>query len=242
VQTVFKWIDQFFHSIPEGLARNIRFGLIGLWIVIAGAVSYRACMTGRSEAPQDGQDLQLSRIKEGIVREENRNRASEIQLPDPDQILPERSAIDDLPLPEPNRDAPQSLPGSADLRERDPNPASETLPPFLGESDEIIFPRREEIQDRNTERPMERDSEPEMIGPAGEPNLESRNPLTQERSSNRRSPWVNDPRTRPGPDGSNENPILTDSPGDTEIPDVSPDSPGRPDLGEPEMIPEGTGP
>lgn len=143
VQAIFKWIDKLFQSIPESLARNIRLGFIGVWVLLAGVVSYRACVTGQDEAPQTGQDLQLSRVKEQIVREENRSNAPAIQLPDPDQILPESSAIDDLPLPEPSRDPLSTLPGSADLRERDPNPSSESLPPFLGESDEIIFPKRD---------------------------------------------------------------------------------------------------
>lgn len=144
--------------MPEKLARSIRLGFIGVWVLVAGAISYRACIVGQSEAPQDGQDLQLSRIKEQIVREENRNNAAEIQLPDPDQILPENSAIDNLPLPEPRKDV-TTLPGSADLKERDPNPDSETLPPFLGESDEIIFPRRNEPEYRAPDR----DAEPPMI-------------------------------------------------------------------------------
>ncbi|MCB1171128.1 MAG: hypothetical protein KDK25_12370 [Leptospiraceae bacterium] len=173
MQTVFKWIDKFFQSIPEGMARNIRLGSIGLWIVLAGFVSYRACVTGQDEAPQMGQDLQLSRIKEQIVRDENRRNAPEIQLPDPDQILPENSAIDNLPLPEPSKDPLSTLPGSADLRERDPNPSSETLPPFLGESDEIIFPRK----DRGTEDRSIRDTDSGGNSDSREPDMVPERPL-----------------------------------------------------------------
>ena len=196
MQTVFKWIDQFFHSIPEKLARSIRLGFIGVWVLLAGAVSYRACVVGQSEAPQDGQDLQLSRIKEQIAREENRNDAAEIQLPDPDQILPENSAIDDLPLPEPRRDV-ETLPGSADLRERDPNPESETLPPFLGEQDEIIFPRRDnQDSSRMDSAPRERESlnrEMDKGTRLQSPDLSSEKPMGSENSPDTsRKPPAND--------------------------------------------------
>ncbi|MBR33247.1 MAG: hypothetical protein CMN77_18250 [Spirochaetaceae bacterium] len=195
MQTVFKWIDQFFHSMPDKVARSIRLGFIGVWILVAGVVSYRACVVGQSEAPQDGQDLQLSRIKEQIIRDENRNNAPEIQLPDPDQILPENSAIDNLPLPEPGKDV-STLPGSADLKERDPNPSSETLPPFLGESDQIIFPRRDG-QDPGSHDSRERnnsDSRPSMLS---EPDS-SRDRIQSPESSN-------DSGSRPAGDGSGSN-------------------------------------
>lgn len=143
MQTIFKWIDRFFHSIPEGLARNIRFGAIGLWAVAALGVSYRACVSGQAQAPQQGQDLQMSGVKENIVKEENRKNGPRVQLPDPDQILPEKAAMDSLPLPEPSRDPLKTLPDSGDLREHKSGPDSESLPPFLGESDQIIFPSRD---------------------------------------------------------------------------------------------------
>ncbi|MCB1139566.1 MAG: hypothetical protein KDK25_09230 [Leptospiraceae bacterium] len=196
MQTVFKWIDKFFQSIPEGLARNIRLGSIGLWILLAGFVSYRACVTGQDEAPQMGQDLQLSRIKEQIVRDENRKNAPEIQLPDPDQILPESSAIDNLPLPEPSRDPLSTLPGSADLRERDPNPSSESLPPFLGETDEIIFPRK----DRGNENPPSLNTDSDRNPPSRDLDMVPERPLKMDapQSGEPSRPEPRSPADRPG--------------------------------------------
>ena len=202
MQTVFKWIDQFFHSMPDRLARSIRLGFIGVWILVAGVVSYRSCVMGQSEAPQDGQDLQLSRIKEQIIREENRNNAPEIQLPDPDQILPGNSAIDNLPLPEPSRDV-STLPGSADLKERDPNPSSETLPPFLGESDQIIFPRRDGRDGPSPQETRDTDSQPSLLSEPDSnrdriqsPSTDSRPGSNQDRSS---------PESKSPPAGGSEN-------------------------------------
>ncbi len=127
-------IDEFSEKIPPNLMKSIRLGALVFWAGIAVIVMVYAWQYGVDHAPQVGQELHLTDVREKIQREKNLEKREHVTVPD----------IFDLPyesesnIPDMTERVRQGI-APLDEKKEDTSENSE-FPPFMGESRSNVYP------------------------------------------------------------------------------------------------------
>ncbi|MBX7058107.1 MAG: hypothetical protein K1X75_08560 [Leptospirales bacterium] len=90
MKRVLELFDRLTAGLPPAALQIIRLGALLLWLLGAVVVSYFAWNRGGQSAPQRGQDLSLSEIRERVEREQNLHRTGDLNIPDLNELVPEQ--------------------------------------------------------------------------------------------------------------------------------------------------------
>ncbi|MCB1172704.1 MAG: hypothetical protein KDK39_04020 [Leptospiraceae bacterium] len=149
MDTVYKLFDRLTRMIPDNILHMIRLGSLLVWLILATLMVYFAWHSGVQSAPELGQELSLSSIKEELAREQNVKQSGSIVLPDLADLVREKykGATDSPQADRPSRaeanpfiDSDQRLlenPGPVDSYNRrdtqsqGPAYQGETLSPYM---------------------------------------------------------------------------------------------------------------
>ncbi len=93
MDTIYKWVDQIGYILPPGIVNIIRFGALGLWLLLALYVSSYAWASGEEAAARLTQKkTDLPKVQEKLLRQRNLHRRPNVVLPDLED-LPEESYL-----------------------------------------------------------------------------------------------------------------------------------------------------
>ena len=94
MELFYKYFDKFTNMIPSNVLQMIRLGALLAWLIGATLVTYVSWTVGEESAPELGQKLFLSNIKEDIAREQNIHSVGDVVLPDLNDLIRERRQAD----------------------------------------------------------------------------------------------------------------------------------------------------
>lgn len=138
----FKMIDRILHSVPPEMQRSIRLGALIVWGVLVVFVVVWSFNAGQESAPQSGEDLYLSNIKEKVYRDRMQKKPADVTLPDLNELNKEEVAPLAVYEPEPAARSEEAVPTeleplpmqddaifSTDEQRPAPGPESPVAPP-----------------------------------------------------------------------------------------------------------------
>ncbi len=136
MQQLLKLFDSLTGRIPPNLLQILRLSALLFWLVAATIVAYYAWQRGAGAAPQMGQDLSLSEIKERVEREQNLHRQGDLAIPDLNELIPEERGYESPFEREPVRAADLAGEDARLIEPENPvsNPGGRGPLPFAGES------------------------------------------------------------------------------------------------------------
>lgn len=136
MQQLLKLFDSLTGRIPPNLLQILRLSALLFWLVAATIVAYYAWQRGAGAAPQMGQELSLSEIKERVQREENLHRQGDLAIPDLNELIPEERGYESPFEREPERALDLAGEDSRLMEPENPvnNPGGQGPLPFAGES------------------------------------------------------------------------------------------------------------
>lgn len=149
MDSVFKLIDRLLNSIPPEVQKMVRLGALVVWSILAAITVVWSYRKGMDSAPQTGEDLYLSNIKEKVYRDRMKRNPADITLPDLNELSKREVAPLSAYQPEPAPPSGEEVPPSV------------APIPLKGEPD-TIFPERGVRPERRGE-PVPSTSEPALM-------------------------------------------------------------------------------
>jgi hypothetical protein len=145
-------IDRMLHAIPPNVQKMVRLGVLAVWGVLVIFVVIWSFRAGSDSAPQTGDDMYLSNIKEKVYRDRMKRDPADVTLPDLNELSKEEVAP--LSVYEPESTPPRGEESSPEI-----SPL-----PMKGEDDDVIFPEKGVRPERRGE-PAPKASEPALMSP-----------------------------------------------------------------------------
>lgn len=145
-------IDRMLHAVPPDVQKMVRLGALAVWGVLVIFVVIWSFRAGSDSAPQTGDDLYLSNIKEKVYRDRMKRNPADVTLPDLNELS--KQEVAPLSVYEPESNPP---------RGDEPSPEISPLP-MKGEDGGVIFPEKGVRPERRGE-PAPMASEPALMSP-----------------------------------------------------------------------------
>ncbi|MBI3396776.1 MAG: hypothetical protein HY042_13140 [Spirochaetia bacterium] len=135
MQPLFKFIDSLTARLPPQVLKFVRLSFVLIWLILATVAVLIAWSTGVRKAPQSGQDLSLSDIRERIQKEKNERSYSPVTIPDLGEMTDEERHSH---MPFQSRPLKKQGLSGEDTKLIEPDnmingSGSGTLPPFMSE-------------------------------------------------------------------------------------------------------------
>ena len=153
MDSLFKMIDRLFQAIPPQVQKTIRLGALGVWGVLIVLVAIWSYRKGSDSAPQSGEDLYLSTIKEKVYKDRMKRNPGDVTLPDLNELNKKETA----PLSVYDGSEEKSKPD-----ETEPN--SDLMPLPADRQDDLLFPEKGVRPDLRTE-PSNPGDQPMLLPP-----------------------------------------------------------------------------
>lgn len=106
---IYQLFDKFTNMIPGNVQHMIRLGALLAWLILATVATFLSWQSGVDSAPELGQELSLSNIKEEIARKNNLKKTGDIVLPDLNDLIREKRKNLNSDLPQETRHEKDNL-------------------------------------------------------------------------------------------------------------------------------------